>query len=1166
MIKCIVARVRCCDTCVRKQSKTEKKIFMTNRYILRHAVLMLFALAYGACCMAFDTSIYAEQSRLAQGKWVKIKVSESGVYKITQSDARKWGFSDISKLRIYGYGGAPIPEVLTRSAYVDDVPQVQVLRDKNAIYFYAQGPITWKAGRNITYQQVQHPYSTAGYYFLSEEADEADVEIVKATNEISASGDVVKTFTDRLYHEKELMTASESGRQLLGEDFRFNSNQTFKFQIPDYVSGSDVNVLTSFGAHSQGGGASRLSFKYNGTQLGANSKSDMIDEVNSQYTHIVMTSSLKTFSLNNTDNFSYSIGLQYGGTLSVARLDYITVNYLRQLKLVNGKLSFRYNASKPVALCMDGATDNTMVWDVTDVKNIYAMNLTKTDDGVAFAPCAMGEREYVAFDTSVSLPTPEYVSVVKNQNVHGEQVPDMIIISPKEFVAQARRVASLHETNDGMRVLVLDSETVYNEFSSGVPDAMSYRNLCKMFYDRGIDSEGHKLKYLLLFGRGTYDNRQLTDVVRANSYPMLLTYQSEESSNEYTSYTADDLFVFLEDNAGGNIVNAKLSIAVGRMPVKSVEEARTVVDKLYKYVNGVDYGAWKSVATIVADDQNNSEHVRQAESVIKLYSENGAADMQFNKIYIDAYDNASSGGSRVCQVGRDKLYKQFDEGMMWLGYIGHANPTSWTGEHLLTWYDINNFYNKRWPFLFAATCEFSRFDADAVSGGEIMYLNGNGGVIAELSATRIAYIPNNGTLNDAIAKYAFSHDADGKRYTIGEFVRRGKNDVVDDNRLRYTLFGDPAMRLRMPEYKVRLEAINGHAIDDNLPTFQARQTLTFLGSIVDGSGAEVTDFNGNIVSTLYDAEQSVVTLGYGEDGSQYPFQDRSNKLALVTDSVKNGKFSVKVTIPSELSASSFDNYSPARMCMYAYCAASGAEAVGSNDEFYIYGYDETIETDSDGPEIRSFALNSENFKDGDNVNESPLVIASIFDKDGINFSSGGIGHDITLQLDGKETHSDVSSYFSPVYDKDGNAGTISYPLSGLEEGEHTLRLKVWDVFNNSSEKTISFNVVKGLKPEIYDVYTTANPAIEDAVFYLKHNRPDALLTITLQVYDLMGKEVWSISQTGKSDLYTSFPITWGLCDKSGGRVPRGIYVYRASISTDGEQYTTKSKKLAVAGE
>ena len=194
------------------------------------------------------------------------------------------------------------------------------------------------------------------------------------------------------------------------------------------------------------------------------------------------------------------------------------------------------------------------------------------------------------------------------------------------------------------------------------------------------------------------------------------------------------------------------------------------------------------------------------------------------------------------------------------------------------------------------------------------------------------------------------------------------------------------------------------------------------------------------------------------------------------------------------------------------------------------------------------------------------MIARVADESGINLSTSGVGHTMTLMLDGNKNHSDLSTYYTPEATESGYAGTLHYQLSDLANGQHTLRLKVWDVFNNSSERTISFNVINGLKPEVYSLYTDANPATVEANFYVRHNRPDATLRITLSIYDLLGREVWSTQQSGRSDMFRSSAITWDLTDRSGRRVPRGIYVCRASVSTDGVQEATKAQKIAVASE
>ena len=464
-----------------------------------------------------------------------------------------------------------------------------------------------------------------------------------------------------------------------------------------------------------------------------------------------------------------------------------------------------------------------------------------------------------------------------------------------------------------------------------------------------------------------------------------------------------------------------------------------------------------------------------------------------------------------------------------------------------------------------------------------MFLNGQGGAIALICPPRLVYITQNGDLHKRVAKYTFARDAEGMPHRLGDILRWGKNDYRkatsaghEDNNMRYFLFGDPAMRPAFAPLKIKVESINGQQLsEDNKPEFKARQTLTFAGKVTDSKGNKV-DFNGPVIATLYDCEQSVLSHGYGDGGEEYAYLDRPNKLAVKVDTVKNGDFSFKVTVPSEILAT-FDNYSPSLINLYAYDNSQTSnvkfnggsrEAMGSNSQFYIYGYDDTVVPDTIGPNIEMMVLNGEEFKDGDLVNESPLLMARVSDESGINLSSSGIGHAITLTIDDKTTIDDLSAYFSPINtdNENGSAGNINYQLSDLDPGAHTLKLKVWDVFNNSSSKTINFTVIRGMKPDLYDVYCDANPASTSANFYLKHNRPDATVTVGIDIYNLLGQLVWTATQTGRSDSGTSFPVTWDLTDMNGNRVQRGIYIYRARISTDGIQEATKAKKIAVTAQ
>ena len=1142
------------------------KNFLT--YLTRITVCMLLACASVMPARALDKRFYADNSLLANGQWVKVMVKESGIHQITAEDIRNWGLgSDLSQIHVFGYGGAPLSETMLENNYADDLPQMPVVRTADRILFYGQGPLTWDyLSQKMPHVQVQHPYDMVGTYFVTNDSRFSDIDIPVASNE--PNGDVISTYTERLFHEQEIINPGETGRKFLGENFGNGKSQTFKFALDGLVPGSQVNVYTVFAAQTTGS-TSTVSYSYNGTPL-TTTNSDIIPVVSSlSHDHYNSTTSLKSFTLDGTTDLNFTVSYSCGGTVYLSRLDYITVNYQRQLAMKSGGVTLGLDNSNPRARYrISGVSGTTRVWDVTSPFAPVQLRTDASEGKLDFSPQYGGRREVVAFDESGTYDHPDYMCDVPNQDIHSEPTPDMIILSPDAYMEQAQRVAALHEQRDGFRVLVLDDEKVFNEFSSGTRDAMAYRRLCKMFYDRGADEEGHRLGYLLLMGAGSYDNRLVGSNISSLDYPSLLTWQSIESSTENNSFTTDDFYGTLGDGSSLSTRDT-LSIAVGRMPVKSVSDARTAVNKLVKYVTKPNYGAWKNQMLLVADDENLGIHMTQSNDLIAAAKRNGGNDMLYNRVYIDAFNAVSAGGARTYPDARNKLFSTLKEGALWWNYIGHASTQNWTGEGLMMRSDVETqLYYRHLPVLYAATCEYSRFDNSVMSSGERIFLNANGGAIAVICPARLAFIPQNGDLSAMMGKYIFGRDNKGLPRRIGDITRLAKNGVSmqDNNRRRFFCLGDPAMRLAYAPYAVRVETINGRPVDpDDMPVFKAREQVEFSGRIVDWKGADVNNFNGAIVSTLFGPEQSVTTHGYGPEGAPVTYEDRPNRLAINVDTVIDGRFNVRVIIPSEVN-NEYDNYRPSLINLYAYDRRDSLEASGSNSDFYIYGYEDEVVADTIGPVIVSMGLNNENFVDGSQVNESPLLLATVSDESGVNFSSAGIGHSMSLTLDGTNSFNDLVSYYTPMFAEEGTLGNINYQLSDLTPGTHTLRLRVWDVYNNMGEKTITFNVVNGLAPEIADVYCANNPASVETSFYVKHNRPEAVVSITIEVYDLMGRLVWNTTQSGRSDMYTSTPVTWDLTDSGGRRVPRGIYVYRATISTDGIKEATKAKKLAVTSE
>lgn len=1119
---------------------------ITNIIYRLFLTLALLTSASGA--RAFSPDFYAANSRLSNGRWVKVSVSESGIHRITTADLRRMGFTDPSKIRIFGYGGEVISNQLSSANYIDDIPQVPHEVTTEGIYFYAKGPRLRETVISGRYRYSENPFSDKGFYFITEDAEIQPLEITSSGT--GSASNPATSFNEVLHHEKDLVSPGETGYMFVGEDFTTNSKQTFKFKLTGIVPGSDVWSQISFVA------ASSITTGYevslNGEKLPAVA-ADRLTGITSSYVYARESKGSRIFKAPESGTAEITIDYGTSSSVKMANLNYITLNYQRLLAIDNGKLDFYLRGAGKI----EGVTEGTRLWDVTNPHKIYKI---ENQAGV-FSPSFGGERHYIAWTPGATYPTPKIVGVVANQDIHGTETPDMVIFCHPEWISQGDRIAAHHSSEgENLKVLVLNWNQVYNEFSSGVPDASAFRKCLKMFYDRPGEK---KLRYAILFGRATYDNRHVVNGTPRNAMP---TWQTAFSLDENNSYTTDDFYTFLEDNSGVNMSADKMSIAIGRLPARNATEARLLVDKLLTYSKSAPTGAWRSKILMIADDQDNGQHLKQSESMWNNMLENGGNNLIYNKVYLDSYPKIGN----TYPMAKEDMFKFIDEGTIWWNFIGHANTTSWTHENLLTYTDMNSLYNRIWPVIYAATCSFMRWDAASISAAEIMAKNDNGGAAAVISATRPVLISENKYICESVGRYVFSKGEDGKIIPIGEAIRLAKNNYMqggvwraNENKLKFVYLGDPAMRLAIPDNQVIVTHINDTPVNNEEPPVIMASQIAKVKGYVAENDAIISDFNGILNATLYDAEQTKVSLGNGSEGTEEPFEDHGSKLFAGSTKVTSGEFELTIPMPAEIA----DNYRNASIGMYARETSGNRQAAGVNRDFYVYGIDENAVEDNVAPSINSFYLNHSSFRDGDFVNPSPMALAEISDDIGLNQSNAGVGHQMMLYLDRpEEAYSDVSSYFYPS--EDGSpSGTIAYPLSNLSEGEHTLTLRIWDTSGNFTEKTISFVVRDNIAPNIFEVYTDANPATVEANFYLSHNRPDAMVNITLEVFNISGQRVWTSTQEGRSDLFESFPIRWNLCDMAGRRVDRGIYIYRAHMKeANGTVSNSVSRKIAVAAQ
>lgn len=1115
------------------------------------ALLFVFGLLTSAWA---DSSRYASESVLNSGKWVKIQVAEDGIYKLTAADLKKMGFSNLDKVAVYGYGGWPLDEDFS-TTYIDDVPEVAVWRSADYLLFYGKGPRKWEySSSDKSFIHTNNPYSNYGYYFVTEKETTGRT-MEKAASAAGATLQVT-TFDDYVLHEEELVSVNSSGRELYGESFTSTLSRDFTISVPGITNDEGKATLSFI---SRGNGTITMNVDGNALISGSVSvPSDEYEVARELYRE-------RAWMADKGETVKVNIGYSTTGHKNV-HLNYFRLQMKRQLKVYDNytffrSLSARGNASRFV---IQGADASTLVFDVTDGVNPQQMETSLNGTELSFSiPASASLREFVVVKPS-QIKAPVTVGEVANQNLHALPQQDMIIIAQPNFTTQAERLAEAHRTKDNLTVRVVTPESIYNEFSSGTPDATAYRRFMKMFYDRQT-SEADAPKYLLLFGDGSFDNRKLTSAWKSvDMSNMLLTYQTENSLSSQ-SYVIDDYFGFLDDaDNKKSLQNKKLCLGIGRFPIRTVEQATQMVDKVISYMENKNTGSWKNNLCFMADDGSNTdgfmtEHMEFADQLAG-YVESEHPEFLVNKLYYDAYKKDMTAGTYPdVRSGLQKLLK---DGLLLFNYTGHGGTTALSDEKVLTQTDINQFTYTHLPVWVTATCDFTRFDDLNTSAGEDVFLNKSSGGIALFTTVRVAYSRPNFPINDNVIRNLFERN-NGRRRTLGEVMQATKNTLSSVYKLGFCLIGDPAVKIAYPEFGMKVTTVNGQSVDGNSISFKALEKITVEGEVLDASGQLVTDFTGIVNPTVKDSKVTVTCLKNSnkDDSPAFTFTDYPNTIFIGNDSVRNGKFSFTFTVPKDISYSNLQG----KMNLYAVDTESGNEAQGNFDNFIVGGTSDTAETDTIGPEIRALYLNDTTFVDGGQVNTTPYFVAELWDKSGVNITGSSVGHDMMLVIDESTVLSyNLNSYYELLLGEDGT-GIVKFPIPALEPGKHTAEFWVWDILNNSTVRTFTFEVVEGLKPFLFDVIATPGIAREQVTFHLMHNRPESRMRVGIMVYDLAGRQLWKHEESGTSGLFENYTVSWDLTS-GGARMRPGVYIYRAAISTDNSKDATKARKFIILGE
>lgn len=1130
---------------------------------------------------------YPAVSRMASGDWYRFTVENDGIHVIDQQFLIDLGVDvsglSSSDINIYGnhYGQLSYENSVP---YTSDLYLNRIMVEDGGdgsfdagdrILFYATGADTWRKGGN-GFVHHKNTFTDEASYFVG-----IGVEPASRISDLQSSGasptHQVTSFSDRQVVERDNTNLIKSGREFYGDRFDAITEYNYQFVMPNLTSDDvliDVDVFSrTLGINNSS------SFD---VSVGAVSNNLSVSGITDSYTGAYGRPASTSYTVPNLSS-PIQVNLKFNkhnAVTSIAFTNFVRVNARRNLIFSGSQLMFRDLESEGMGnvaqYTLDGANSVWKIWEITNPTD--ARNVVYTDNGSTkqFTLEADSLREFIAFRNTGFL-EPTAVGQVENQNIHATQNPvDLVMVVHPNFTSEAQRIKDQRES-EGLEVIMVTPQEVYNEFSSGMRDATAIKKMMKMFYDRAGTDLTMMPRYLLLFGDGSYINKGTA----ASAQAFIPTYQTANSYDLSRSYCSEDYYGLLDDSEGEHPSDL-VDIGIGRLPAHTVAQAKAMVDKVLRYPTLVLNSAqnlnncqedggncvkdWRNRVLFVSDDQEGDGfegtiHMSQSHSLANSV-EADEPGFIVDRILMDAYNQISTPGGERYPDGTSKLQLSVDQGLLLVNYVGHGGEVGWGHERFLDVSTILGWNNSNClPLFMTATCEFTRWDDPGrTSAGEFVIFNDNGGGIGLFTTTRLAYSNANFILGQFFYDHVFKdQDALGRTYTLGDIFRDTKVDIATAqpgsvNHRNFSLLGDPSLPLQKPKQQVLISSVTD-TLGNPVDTLGALGVVRMSGIVADGNGAQLNGFNGVVIPVVFDKKRTINTLA-NDGGNPFAFQNWSNVIYRGQATVANGEFSFDFVVPKDISY----QFGSGRVVFYA--ESEELTAHGSYEGFLVGGADSTAAADNDGPSINIF-MNDENFVPGGLTDNEPVLVAELFDVNGINTLGNSIGHDLKATLDG---NTDGSIILNDFYEADLDtykSGTVRYRLTDLDPGPHTLELKAWDVHNNSSKATTDFVVAESADLALDHVLNYPNPFTTHTDFFFEHNKACSFLDVRVQVFSVSGRLVKTLIERVNTEGFRSDPISWDGRDDYGDKLGRGVYVYKLNVITPEGESAEQLEKLVI---
>lgn len=1097
------------------------------------------------------------ESVLANGDIYKLAIQDEGMHALSfefLSSELGIDLADVSlsQIQIYGAGGGMLAEANITSR-VDDLKPVSmkfigtedgIFNAGDKIIFYAEAATTDIA--DIPTKKISAPinfYDKNNFYFLKigNVVQNITKEIPSVSNTTAAIDQYdhyVKIEEDKINILHDYPYTQGSGTNWYMQKFDGLREQTYDFSIPNIVTTAPITVESVFA------GRSDINTEYSMIINGQEFISSSISKVttsNIEHSHATRKKFTKEVDVDDKD-ISVTIEYKQIGFASSGWLDYISINAKRKLILNQGEIVFRNfstvnNASTTFKL--QSNVSNTEVWNITNPLNAKKIQTNVAAGAINFGANTTTLQKFIAFDLDNVDKVPVFIEKIENQNIHAIDAADMVVIYPKEFVEQAKQYAEHRSNYSQLDVKTVLIDEIYNEFSSGKKDPVAIRDFCKMLYQRDPN-----FKYLLLFGDGSFDFRGIYTQINTKS-DFIPVYELE-SLNAIFAYPSDDFFGLLDPDEGGNIFGS-LDLAMGRFPVKTVSEAQLVVNKIINYESkAVSLGNWRNDVVFVADDEDTNTHLNDADGIAEMvraeYNE-----FNINKLYADSYVQISTPGGEKYPNMTEELNKVMFQGALMVNYLGHGGSKGWAQERFLDLNDIDGWSNKnKLPLLVTATCSFTGFDDPSfVSAGERTFINSKGGAIGLMTTVRAVYASSNEKLARSVFERIFEKE-NGLTIPFGDVLLRGKNisGANDENSRKFALIGDPSMRIAIPIHKVQTLSINGKSVNAVVrDTIHALDQVSITGQVTSQSDELLSGFNGKVFVKVFDKLNDIQTLANDPGSRKTTFKSQKNLIFTGSATVKNGLFSINFVVPKDI------NYAFGQGKISYYATDEDSEdASGFYTDFIVGGTNPDGVVDNEPPTVEVF-MNDVNFVLGGVTSKDPILLVKLSDNLGINVAGSSIGHDLTAVLDQNSNNVYALNDFYEAKIDDFTQGTVRFPLFDLESGRHEIKIRAWDVANNSAEGYTEFIVAESQSVALEQVLNYPNPFTTNTQFMFEHNLPGQLLDVQVRIFTVSGKLVKSLNATDVvSDGNSVRNINWDGKDDFGADIARGVYLYKVKAS------------------